>query len=163
MMLRSLAISLALFASLPAAAQDCAELHAPWAQAGQVVSATDPAGFAAARIEAGQAVLLDLHPDGEVAYRSLPQGEGEAASSGGMAVIAIAQPGRWQVAIDRPGWVDLVGTGGPAEALRFGPGEPCSGIRKAVTFALEPGEYVLEVSGVLDGQIGVLVEAMPAD
>ena len=93
MMLRSLAISLALFASLPAAAQDCAELHAPWAQAGQVVSATDPAGFAAARIEAGQAVLLDLHPDGEVAYRSLPQGEGEAASSGGMAVIAIAQPG----------------------------------------------------------------------
>jgi hypothetical protein len=156
-----IAIALSLL-SAPAYATDCTMVDQPWAEASEAIAATSDSNDMATVLP-GVAITLTLHPDGEVAYRSLPQGEGEAASFGGMAQVTIPTAGQWRVSIDRPAWVDLVSASGPAQTLRFGPGAACSGVRKAVTFDLTAGRHVLELSGSLDVQMGVLVEQVQAD
>jgi hypothetical protein len=106
-------------------------------------------------------VRLSLHPDGEVAYVTLPQGEGETDSFGGMASFTVEQAGTYRVGLSEPVWVDVVEGGKPTEAVRFGPGPACSGIRKTVSFALEPGIHIIEISGSTTDEAGVLVERLP--
>ena len=141
--------------------QACASVAEPWQAARAVASALDAAGAAEAGFAAGEAVRLALHPDGEVANLTLPKGEGEAASFGGMASFTVEQAGTYRVGLSEPVWVDVVRDGRPAETVRFGPGPACSGIRKAVSFALQPGPHVLEISGGTGAEAGVLVERVP--
>jgi uncharacterized protein YuzE len=146
----------------PAAPGDaCATLAQPWRAARSLVSARDAAGAAQARFAPGEPVRLALHPDSEVAYLTLPQGEGEAASFGGMASFTVAQAGTYRIGLAEPVWIDVVQNGKPAEAVRFGPGPACSGIRKAVSFDLAPGPHVLEISGGTVPEVAVLVEPLP--
>jgi len=126
-----------------------------------VASASDAARAAQARFATGEPVRLLLLPDGEVTYLTLPKGEGEAASFGGMASFTVEQAGTYRVGLSEPVWVDVVEDGKPAETLRFGPGPACSGIRKAVSFELKPGVHVLEISGGKTPEAGVLVERLP--
>lgn len=144
-------------ASVPA----CAAVAEPWRAPRTLASARDANGAAQVRFAPGEPVRLELHPDGEVAYVTLPQGEGEESSFGGMASFTVEQAGTYRVGLSEPVWVDVVRAGKPAETVRFGPGPACSGIRKAVSFALEPGPHVLEVSGATTAKTGVLVERLP--
>lgn len=148
-------------ASAQPAPQGCATVAEPWKAARTAISARDVAGAGQASFAPGEAVRLSLHPDGEVAYASLPQGEGEAASFGGMASFTVAKAGRYSVGLSEPIWVDVVRDGKPAEAVRFGPGSACSGIRKAVAFDLAPGDHVLELSGSTLPEVGVVLTVMP--
>ena len=136
----------------------CATLAQPWNGARTTDSAATSAALEPARIAVGQAVRLRLHPDSEVEYLSLPQGEGDPASFGGLAALTIERAGTYRVGLEKSAWVDVSANGKPAEAGRFGPGPACSGIRKAVEFHLEAGPHVLELSGNLDPELGVLVE-----
>lgn len=139
----------------------CENVAEPWKAARDLGSARDAAEAAQAPFAVGEAVRLTLHPDGEVAYLSLPKGEGEATSFGGMASFTVEQAGTYRVGISEPVWVDIVEDGKPAETVRFGQGPACSGIRKAVSFALRPGPHVLEISGGTIAEAGVLVERLP--
>lgn len=147
--------------SAPPQAETCAAPAEPWRDARAIASGRDAAGADEARFAPGEAVRLSLHPDGEVAYLTLPQGAGEAASFGGMASIAIESAGLYRVGLSEPVWVDVARDGAPAEAVRFGPGPACSGIRKAVSFDLQPGTHAIEISGGEIGTVGVIVERMP--
>jgi hypothetical protein len=113
-----------------------------------------------ASIATEKPIRLALHPDGEVAYLTLPQGEGEAGSFGGLASFTVEQAGTYRVGLNEPVWVDIASGGTPAEAVRFGPGPACSGIRKAVSFELRPGPHVLEISGGVVPETGVLIERL---
>lgn len=139
----------------------CENVAEPWKAARDLASARDAAEAAQAPFAVGEAVRLTLHPDGEVAYLSLPKGEGEATSFGGMASFTVDQAGTYRVGLSEPVWVDVVEDGKPAETVRFGQGPACSGIRKAVSFALRPGPHVLEISGGTIAEAGVLVERLP--
>jgi len=139
----------------------CATVVAPWKAPRMLTSAREAADAAQVAFAPGEAVHFTLHPDGEVAYATLPQGEGEAASFGGMASFTVAEKGLYRVGLSEPIWVDVAQNGKPAEAKHFGPGPACSGIRKAVSFALEPGSHVLEVSGSTIAEVGVIVEKLP--
>ena len=141
--------------------QACATVAEPWKAPRAIASARDAAGAVQAPFAVGEAIHLALHPDGEVAYLTLPQGEGEAASFGGMASLTVEQAGTYRVGLSEPVWVDVVLDGKPAETVRFGPGPACSGIRKAVSFVLLPGRHVLEISGSTLPQTGVVVERLP--
>jgi hypothetical protein len=55
---------------------------------------------------------------------------------------------------------DIASGGTPAEAVRFAPGPACSGIRKEVSFELRPGPHVLEISGGVVPETGVLIERL---
>ena len=139
----------------------CATVAEPWQAPRAIASARDAAGAAQAPFDIGEPVRLSLHPDGEVAYVTLPKGEGEAASFGGMASFTVEQAGTYRVGLSEPVWVDVVHDGKPAETVNFGPGPACSGIRKAVSFELQPGVHVLEISGGTTAEIGVIVEQLP--
>lgn len=141
--------------------QACATTAEPWKAPRAIAAARDAAGAAQAPFAMGEAVRLTLHPDGEVAYVTLPKGEGEAASFGGMASFTIEEAGTYRVGLSEPVWVDVVQDGKPAETVRFGPGPACSGIRKAVSFALRPGPHVIEISGGTTAEAGVIVERIP--
>ncbi len=144
-----------------APAEACATIAEPWRAPREIAAARHAAGAAQARFAVGEAVRLALHPDGEVAYLTLPKGEGEAASFGGMASFAVEQAGTYRVGLSEPVWVDVVQDGKPAETVRFGPGPACSGIRKAVSFTLAPGPHVIEISGGTTATAGVIVERLP--
>jgi len=158
-------LALALSACTSAAAQPeqptCATVAEPWRNARSAVSAHDAAGAAQVRFAPGEAVRFSLHPDGEVAYLTLAQGAGEAESFGGMATFSVEMAGTYSVALSEPSWVDVVQGGKPTEAVRFGPGAACSGIRKTVAFRLEPGEHVLEMSGNTTPDLAVLITPAP--
>lgn len=141
----------------------CAVPAQPWRDARTAEAARIPAALEPARVFVGQPLRLRLHPDGEVVYLSLPQGEGEAASFGGLAPLLIERAGTYRVGLEKPSWIDVSADGKPAEATRFGPGAACSGIRKAVEFHLGAGAHVLEISGNADAELGVLVELVAAD
>lgn len=160
-MMRLVAISMAVLlagcASTGGEMAECAAPAQPWIEAGEGASARDAAGAGQARLAVGEAVRLALHPDGEVIYLTLPQGEGEAASFGGLASFAIARAGVYVVGVDRPSWIDVVRDGAAVDTVRHGRAPACSGIRKEVAFRLEPGAYTLELSGSEAADIGVLI------
>ncbi|MBD3731062.1 MAG: hypothetical protein IE933_15330 [Sphingomonadales bacterium] len=129
----------------------------PWVSAQRIVASVSAASREGARLAPGKAVYLRLHHDPDVAYLTLPRGAGEVASFGGMAGFVVETGGTYQVGVDEPVWVDVVHDGKAAEPISFGRTAECSGMRKQVTFELAPGEYVLELSGNLDDEVGVVV------
>lgn len=138
------------------------ELPAAWAQwnaARPIVAATTVAGAGAARFVAGEGIDLKLRPDPEVAYVSLPQGEGEAESFGGLAAFRIETAGRYGVGLGAGAWVDVSRDGKPTPTALFGPGPACSPVRKVVAFDLTPGDYVLEISGNETPDLRVMIAA----
>lgn len=140
---------------------ECAQVPERWSGARAFNSARDESGLAAAGFAMGEPVRLRLHPDGDVSYLTLPKGEGEASSFGGMARFDVAEAGTYRVGLDEPVWVDIVRAGEPAEAVIFGRGPECSGLRKVVGFKLAPGSYTIELSGNIERDIRVLVEPLP--
>lgn len=138
--------------------QACAAQAEPWRAPRAIAAARDQAGLAATRFAPGEAVRFMLHPDGEVAYLTLPKGAGEEASFGGIATFTVTEPGLYRVGLSEPVWVDVVANGVPAASVKFGPGPACSGILKAVSFRLEAGEHVLEMSGGTEPALGVVIE-----
>lgn len=87
---------------------------------------------------------------GELAkFRGVPAG----AKPGGAVMIGfkIDKAGRYGVALDQRGWIDVVpgATGGEAlKSVAHGHGPACSTIRKIVRFDLQPGLYRLYLTGL---------------
>lgn len=135
----------------------CAEPARPWQGAAQIAAAARADDLPLAGLAPGAALRLRLLADPEVDYLTLPRGAGEESSFGGLAAITIPRAGRYMIGLEKPAWVDLARDGLPAETVGFGPGPRCSGIAKQVSFDLAPGDYVLEVSGNLDAEIGVIL------
>jgi len=124
-------------------------------QAATTCAATDaalPASLSGWTVQAdgfgvNQAVTLDA---GDVAKLSgVPAG----AKPGGAAMIGfrIETAGRYGVALDQRGWIDVVPGVAGGEALKssvHGHGPDCSSIRKIVRFDLQPGIYRLYITGL---------------
>ena len=152
----SVAFLLSSVLSAQEAAPTCDAVAAPWAGVDARVSGTTQTNAADFTIVPGQAAMLRLHPDHEVSYVTLPAGEGEESSFGGMVTVRVTQSGRYMVGMSESAWVDVAQGGAPVEAEIFGPGPACSGIRKGVSFELVAGEVVVELSGNLVTEIGVI-------
>lgn len=154
----------AFFLSAPVMAQSgdaapagCDTPAQPWRSARSLAAAAKAEDLAKATIAPDQAVRLNLLADPQVAYLTLPRGGGEESSFGGLAAFTITRAGRYMVGLDKPAWIDVVRDGAAAPTIGHGRAPACSGIRKQVSFALEPGDHVLEISGNLDAEIGVVI------
>jgi hypothetical protein len=130
-----------------------------WGKARALLAATSTDGVGAAVFAPGEAIDLALRPDPEVKYVSLPQGEGEEASFGGLASFRIETAGRYGVGVGAGAWVDVSRDGKATPTALFGPGPACTAVRKVVAFDLVPGDYVLEVSGNETSELRVMVAA----
>lgn len=130
-----------------------------WNAARPLAAAASTGALDTARFSAGEAIDLVLRPDPEVAYVTLPQGEGEADSFGGLAVFRVDTAGRYGVGLGAGAWVDVSRDGKATPTAAFGPGPACSPVRKVVAFELVPGDYVLEISGNEVPELRVMVAA----
>lgn len=139
----------------------CASVAEPWATPREALAGSDAAEAADAGFAVNEALRFALHPDGDVAYLTLPQGAGEAESFGGLASFSVDRAGVYSVGLSEPIWVDVVRDGKPVEAVHFGPAPACSGIRKAVAFELAAGRHVLELSGSTVPEVGVTITQVP--
>jgi len=81
--------------------------------------------------------------------------EGAAARVG----FRIDQAGIYGIALDQPGWIDVVPDGRiePLVSVSHGHGPACSTIRKIVRFRLEPGIYTLYLSGLKSAMARVML------
>jgi hypothetical protein len=143
-------------AALPAA-------YAAWTSPHTLPSASGPGGTSAAGFATGDAVDVQLHPDGKVTYLTLPKGAGEAASFGGLASFEVTQAGFYRVALGDFAWVDLDRGGKPLAPAAFGHGPECTAVKKVVDYELEPGHYVIEISGEKMPGLRLLILPRPAD
>lgn len=105
-----------------------------------------------------QAVTLQA---GDVA--KLP-GVPAGAKPGGAVMIGfrIETAGRYGIALDQRGWIDVVPGISGGEALKsttHGHGPDCSSIRKIVRFDLTPGVYRLYLTGLANASAKVMLVA----
>jgi hypothetical protein len=108
------------------------------------------------QLEPGKAALLDT-VDAKT-LKDLPAGAkpGRAAS----VVFRIATAGTYGIALDQPGWIDVVPAAAgsqPLASAAHGHGPECSSIRKIVRFALVPGSYRLALTGLAQPKVKAML------
>ncbi|MFO7324971.1 MAG: hypothetical protein DIU62_004555 [Pseudomonadota bacterium] len=98
----------------------------------------------APQIEAGRLYQVKLRPQRGLTYPvTAARREPDAAQSGGMVRVFIAEAGRYRVSVDQPSWVDAIHEGRPLESLDFRSSRECSGPTKIVTFHVPAGAELL--------------------
>ncbi|MBX3594825.1 hypothetical protein [Sphingomonas sp.] len=108
----------------------------------------------------GGAVVVDT---GDTAKLSgVPAGA--KAGRGAMIGFRVARAGRYGVALDQAGWIDVVaGTSGGVKiaSVAHGHGPACSTVRKIVSFDLAPGVYRLYLTGLATPRAKVMLVPAP--
>lgn len=133
-----------------------------WDQRGSLAAGRDPG--TAAKLETGAAIDAVLHPTPEVRYALRPEKPGGSVSFGGLYAFNIPETGRYRVALGSAAWIDVIKAGDTTKGLTsiaHGHGPDCSGIRKMVDFALEPGDYLVQISANADAKLPLLVTRLP--
>jgi hypothetical protein len=83
-----------------------------------------------------------------------PDGEGKHKGSGKVTVTA---PGTYEFALGSAAWIDVAQDGAVLTSTSHGHGPACSGIRKIVGFALQPGTYDVRLSRSDSDNVQVMV------
>ena len=140
---------------------------AAWTKREPLLAARDTRSLSGARIEIGKAVEGGLRPTGEIRYATKPEKPGGSTSFGGLYTFRVPQAARYRVALGAAAWIDVVKagarqTGGTVMASTgHGHGPDCSGVRKMVDFSLQPGTYLLQISGNAAARLPLLVARLP--
>jgi hypothetical protein len=114
-------------------------------------------GMTADVIAPGKNIALTLEPIDSVTF-PLPLVRKPAAGTfGGVYHVTIATAGTYRVVLQNGAWIDLVRDGKSLTSVGHMEGAPCSGIRKIVDFALQPGTYTVQVSGAKTAQMRILI------
>ncbi len=132
-----------------------------WADRTPVQASADAAGTGAGTLVSGQAHLLRLLPVADVRFPAKTKEDAKPIGYGGNAALEISRAGTYHVALGWGAWIDVVRDGKPLESIAHGHGPACSGIRKIVDFALQPGRYLVSIDGNEAPEVSILVAAKP--
>ncbi|MFA5965608.1 MAG: hypothetical protein WC804_16455 [Sphingomonas sp.] len=125
-----------------------------------------PAGFGAWRsitaatagpIAIGARTGVKLAPAAATHFVIAPERKPAEGSLAGVYHVTVTTPGTYRIALDGAAWIDLVRDGAALPSTAHTMGPACTGIRKIVDFALVPGDYALQLSGVRDKALTVLI------
>jgi len=155
--MRTLAISL--FISLAMAGMAEAQPACPAASAStvEIRAATASPELEPARLLLEQTATVALQPVNEVRFAAPPQKRADASSYGGMLTVDVREAGTYQVSLSAGAWVDVLKDGAALASTAHDHGAECSGLRKMVSFALQPGRHVIQISGNKEDTIQVMV------
>lgn len=143
-----------LLQAAPAAAPVCTATVAP--PAGLEAWSVAP-GMTADAIAPGKNIALTLDPIDKVTFPLAPGRKPVPGTFGGIYHVTVAAAGTYRVALQNGAWIDLVRDGKSLTSVAHMEGAPCSGIRKIVDFALQPGTYTLQLSGAKGAQMRILI------
>jgi hypothetical protein len=73
----------------------------------------------------------------------------------------IETAGLYGIALDQPGWIDVLPTGAssPLKSVKHADTQPCSTVRKIVRFSLAPGTYRLALTNLKQARAKVMLVA----
>jgi hypothetical protein len=163
-------VALAASLGLPAFAQETApncpidaaplpaELSA-WKTPTPLAAGTTPAGAAALKI--GQAAAATLPKTPDVTYALRPEKPGGSVSYGGVFAVDVPKAATYTVALSTGAWIDVVRDGKSLTSAAHGRGPACTGVRKMVAFALEPGRYLIQIAANGEPALGIMVAERP--
>src|SRR5262249_31603232 len=120
------------------------------APAGTVVSlkaATASPELESARLVLGQAATVTLHPVSDMRFVAQPEKRADTSSYGGMLAVNVPDPGTYQVSLSAGAWIDVLKDGAAVASTSHDHGGDCAAMRKIVSFALQPGRHVIQLSG----------------
>ena len=80
---------------------------------------------------------------------------------GGLARLHVPRAGTYRIALDQPGWIDVVGEHGVIPSSDFAGGSACNAPHKLVQFELPAGELLLQLSGVATAAIKLTLTLVP--
>jgi hypothetical protein len=143
-----------LLQAAPAAAPVCTATVAP--PAGLEAWSVAP-GMTADVIAPGKNIALTLDPVDKVTFPLAPERKPIAGTFGGVYHVTVATAGTYRVALQSGAWIDLIRDGKSLTSIAYMEGAPCSGIRKIVDFALQPGTYTLQLSSAKAAQMRILI------
>jgi hypothetical protein len=96
-----------------------------------------------------------LHPVGEVRFVRPPDKRLDVSSYGGMLAVDVREAGTYQVSLSAGAWIDVLKDGAAISSTGHEHGGQCAA--KMVSFALQPGRNVIQLSGSKDDTIKVTV------
>jgi hypothetical protein len=143
-----------LLQAAPAAAPVCTTTVAP--PAGLEAWSVAP-GMTADVIAPGKNIALTLQPIDSVTFPMPLERKPIAGTFGGVYHVTIATAGTYRVVLQNGAWIDLVRDGKSLTSVGHMEGAPCSGIRKIVDFALQPGTYIVQLSNAKTAQTRILI------
>jgi hypothetical protein len=108
-------------------------------------------------IAPGKNIALTLEPIDSVTFPLPLERKPAAGTFGGVFHVTIATAGTYRVVLQNAAWIDLVRDGKSLTSVGHMEGAPCSGIRKIVDFALQPGTYALQLSSAKTKEMRILI------
>jgi hypothetical protein len=108
-------------------------------------------------IAPGKNIALTLEPIDSITFPLPLERKPAAGTFGGVYHVTVATAGTYRVALQNGAWIDLVRDGKSLTSVAHMEGAPCSGIRKIVDFALQPGTYIVQLSGAKTAQTRILI------
>jgi hypothetical protein len=161
----SLALAVALVAAPPgrATADDpsgCAAFKWPIErERAALAAAGKPAIANGGALAYDQVVTLKLASLAEAGLPHPPERAPQSAHSfaGHFTLAAPAKPGTYLITLASYGWIDVVDNGAFLHPMAFSGTVGCEGARKSVRFDLPARPLDIQLSGVKDAEIGVIV------
>lgn len=107
----------------------------------------------------GVATTLALSPLSEAGLPRAPERAPKAPQSfaGHFTLAAPEKPGVHKITISSEGWIDVIDGAGYLHPTGFTGATGCEGARKSVRFDLPAHPFVIQLSGVRDNRISVIV------
>jgi len=119
----------------------------------ELTAATASPELEPARLLLDKAVTVTLHPGNDVRFVAAPEKHGGASSFGGMVVVDVREAGTYSIALSAGAWIDVLKDGTAIAPSAHDHGAGC----KMVSFGLQPGRHVIQLSGNKEETIGVVV------
>ncbi len=129
-----------------------------WATPAEVNAATNAAN--APFLETGKAYKATLIATPQVTFAA-PAKAQSPDSFAGLLLVHITDSGTYGVAASSGVWIDLIKDKTPLKSIRHGHGPDCSGIRKIVSYDLQPGDYVLQIASSKSSDVTVQIAPQP--
>lgn len=139
----------------PAGAEPVPRALSAWGEGAAV--AAGASANAAMEIDIGETFAVDLHPNAHFDLSVAPKRAAAPDSHGGFLDFEVATAGTYRIALSDAAWIEVIAAGKPVTSAAHGHGPACSGMRKIVDFALNPGRHLLQVSGAPGASIRALV------
>jgi hypothetical protein len=104
---------------------------------------------------------LSLFPQDQITL-SVPLGRKAQfdGAFGGFARLHVPTAGTYRIALDQPGWIDVVGNHGAIPSSDFASGGTCNAPHKLVQFELPAGELSLQLSGVASAAVRIALTSL---
>lgn len=104
----------------------------------------------------GKNVVATLLTTPKVTY-AVVEKPGEPTSNGGIFSFSVPTAGRYRVALGAGAWINVLKGTVPVTSVAHAHGPACSTIRKMVDFKLQPGRYLLQITGSSAATLPVMV------